>query len=148
MTTKITITTILFVLIFTTNSFSQRLINDKYEMYLIDIEESSMNVSKEMKMTSKTQTFYNGIIEVTFLEDGKSKKFNFFFSSWDNQYKEFLIKDEKHQVVLPKIYFNDKETAIIKKGEEEICTKLEDNTTPDSSILSSMAVWLDHQEEK
>jgi len=137
--------TLIFLLIISINSFSQRLINDKYEMYLTDIEESNLTVSKEMKITTKIQTFYDGTIEVTFLETGDTKKFNFFFSSWDNQYKEFLIKDKSNIIVKPKIFFNDKETAIIKKGEEEICTKLEDNTTPDSSILSSMSVWLDNQ---
>jgi len=120
---------------------------DKYEIYLLNIEESSINISKEMKMTSAKQYYYDGTIEVVYMNSGDSKKFNFFFSSWDDKYKEFTVKDTDLNIIKPQIFFKDKETAIIKKLNEDALTKLRDNSNIDNSILSSMIVWLDNQEE-
>ena len=126
-------------------TFSQSLKTEKYELFFLNLEENSINISKDMKMGNKTQYFYEGTIEVTYMDSGASKKFNFFFSCWDDEYKEFRVKDTDLNVVKPQIFFKDKATAIIKNTEEDVSINLIDNSNIESSILSSMIVWLDNK---
>ena len=123
---------------------SQILRNDKYEIYLINIEENQVNIAKGMYMTDRFQFYYEGTIEVISMRDGKSVKYDFFFSTWDDAYKEFLIKDKDRNDILPKIFFKDKKNALIKIVDEIKSTELVDNSDLNSSILSSMVVWLEN----
>jgi len=124
---------------------SQTLRNNRYELYLIKFEENEVNIAKGMYMTDKSQSYYEGVIEVTSMETGDTKNYTFFFSAWDDKYKEFLIKDKDFNIIKPKISFKDKTIAFYKKGDEEKSVKLEDNSNLENSILSSMVVWLDNQ---
>ena len=133
---------LLLFFIFTTISFSQIYRTEKYEMYLMKFEENELSLSKGMYMTDKSQTYYQGVIEVTFMDTGNTKNYNYFFSTWDDIYKEFLIKDDKHNIVLPKIEFENQTTATIKQ--ENLSIELENNSTIENSILSSMVIWLDN----
>jgi len=138
---------ILFLIFFTfiVNSYSQRLKNDKYELFLIEFNENEVDIAKGMYMTDNKQYYYEGIIEVTFMSNGNISEFNFFFSSWDDKFKDFVIKDANFNVMKPKICFNDKEIAHVKQNEQDTETKLLNNSSLENSILSSMIVWLDNQ---
>ena len=130
-------------LLFSLFMFSQNMKTEKYELYLLKLEENELNISKEMYMTQNKQCYHEGIIEVLYMDSGDTKEFAFFFSSWDDKYKEFLIRDSNNNTVEPEILFKDKETAYIKNSDIE--TKLKDNSSIESSILSSMIVWLNNQ---
>lgn len=139
---------VLLLLVFnliTLFAFSQSIKTEKYELFLINLEENSINISKEMKMSNKTQYFYEGTIEVIYMNSGASKKFNFFFSCWDDEYKEFIIKDVDNENIGHRVYFKDQKTAHIKKPTGDISINLKDNSSIENSILSSMIVWLDYQ---
>lgn len=125
--------------------FSQTLRNDKYELYLINFQENEVNIAKGMYMTDNKQYYYEGTIEVTFMNNGKTSNFNFFFSAWDDKYKEFVIKDANFNILKPKIFFNNKEIAYVIVNEKEKETKLKDNSSLENAILSSMVVWLDNR---
>ena len=79
------------------------------------------------------------------MDTGEEKKYSFFFSTWNDKYKEFIIKDSNSKIVKPKISFNDKTTACLTGVDGEISTELKDNSNIDNSILSSMIIWLDNQ---
>ncbi len=135
----------IFLIMSTCRCTSQILRNDKYEMYLIYLEENEVSIAKGIYMTDRSQYYYEGIIDVISLENGESKKYNYFFSTWDDTYKEFLVKDANNESILPKIFFKDKINALIKKGENIITTKLEDTRAIEYAILSSMVVWMDNK---
>ncbi len=136
---------ILIFLLVSIIGISQTLRNDRYELYLIKFEENEVNIAKGMYMTDKPQSYYEGVIEATSMKTGETKNYTFFFSAWDDKFKEFLIKDKDFNIIKPEIYFNDKEIALVKIGDEEKATKLEDISNLENSILSSMVVWLDNQ---
>ncbi len=122
--------------------FSQKMRTDNYELYLLSIEENVVKISKGMYMTDKDQYYYEGSIDVTCTNTGEEKKYTFFFSTWDNKYKEFLIKDSNRNIVNPKISFKDKTTAYLNNSKN---VKLKNNSSIYNSILSSMIIWLDNQ---
>ncbi len=138
---RILLTALLFTI---TLSFSQRLVNDKYELFLLNIEENEVNIAKGMYMTDNKQYYYEGNIEVSSLENGKITKYAFFFSSWDDKYKEFSIRDTNSNFMNPVLIFDDKITAII-KGDKTKTFKLKNNSSIENSILSSMLIWLDNR---
>ena len=139
---------LLFALLFiSTLSFSQILRNDKYEMYLLNFQENEVNIAKGMYMTNKPQYYYEGTIEVTFMDTGNTKKYNFFFTSWDESFKEFQVKDAKFKILEPTINFEGKTKAIIKKEDNKETIDLEDTSSLDNSILSTMSIWLDNQKK-
>ncbi len=127
-----------------TIAFSQTLRNEKYEMYLVKFEENEVNIAKGMYMTDKNQSYYEGEVEVTLMANGETKNYNFFFSTWDDNYKEFLIKDDKHNIIGNRIAFIDKETAYLLSDVEKTPITLENTNKLESSILSAMVVWLDN----
>jgi len=126
-------------------SYSQTLRNDKYELYLIKFEENEVTISQGMYMTDRAQSYFEGVIEVTYMGNGETKKYNFFFSTWDNNFKEFQVKNSKFEVLMPKIIFKNNSLARIKDTDSEEYIKLEDTSNFENSILSSMVVWLDNQ---
>lgn len=136
---------VLFFLVFVSLTiFSQRVVNKDYELFLLDIEESELNISEGMYLSKNNQFYYQGHIEVMYLTDGSIVNYYFSFTTWDKQYKEFLVKDKDLQSFGPKITFKDKEFALIKKEGETLSTPLFDNSNLENSILSSMIVWLDN----
>ena len=136
--------TLLVFLLFSLFIFSQNMRTEKYELYLLKLEENEVNISKGMYMTQKKQYYYEGVIEVLYLDSGETKEYAFFFSLWDDKYIEFLIKDSNNNSIGQRVYFEDKEIAYVKKNTENISIKLKDNSNIDNSILSSMIVWLDN----
>ena len=122
--------------------FSQKMRTDNYELYLLSIEENVVKISKGMYMTDRDQYYYEGSIDVICTNTGEEKKYTFFFSTWDNKYKEFLIKDSNRNIVNPKISFKDKTTAYLNNSKN---VKLKNNSSIYNSILSSMIIWLDNQ---
>lgn len=125
--------------------FSQRMSTDNYELFLINLEENVVSISEGLHMTKNKQSFYEGSIEVLNLEDGAEKTYTFFFSTWDDKFKEFIIKDSERNNITPIITFKDKKTAIIEKEDKKKYVDLFNNATIENSILSSMVVWLDNQ---
>jgi len=136
---------VLLFLLVSIIGISQTLRNDRYELYLLKFEENEVNIAKGMYMTDKPQSYYEGVIEVTSMKTGETTNYTFFFSAWDDKYKEFLIKDKDFNIIKPKINFKDKEIALLKNENEEKSVKLEDNTNLENSILSAMVVWLDNK---
>jgi len=134
---------VLVFLLFSSLLFSQNIRTKKYELYLLNLNENEVNISKGMYMTNKKQYYYEGTIEVLYMDNGDTKEFAFFFSSWDDKFKEFLIKDSNNNTITPEIFFKDKETAFVKNSNTQ--TKLKDNSSIENSILSSMIVWLDNK---
>ena len=133
----------LFLLLTSLLSFTQILRNDKYEMYLLDFMENEVSIAKGMYMTDRPQYYYEGTIEVTSMDNGASSKYNFFFSTWDDSFKEFQVKDVNYKIEQPIVTFKGKSKAIIKKENKELHFKLEDTSSVENSILSSMVIWLD-----
>ena len=136
---------ILIFVIYQINSYSQRLKNNNYELFLIEFNENEVDIAKGMYMTDNKQYYYEGIIEVTFMNNGETSEFNFFFSSWDDKFKDFVIKDSNFNIIKPRISFKDKEIAHVKKDNKEIEVKLLNNSNLENAILSSMIVWLDNR---
>jgi len=136
---------ILIFAIYQINSYSQRLKNNNYELFLIEFNENEVDIAKGMYMTDNKQYYYEGIIEVTFMNNGETSEFNFFFSSWDDKFKDFVIKDSNFNIIKPRISFKDKEIAHVKKDNKEIEVKLLNNSNLENAILSSMIVWLDNR---
>lgn len=124
---------------------AQKMRTENYELYLLNLEENVLKISKDMNMTDKDQSYYEGTIQVIYMDTGEEKKYSFFFSTWNDKYKEFIIKDSNSKIVKPKISFNDKTTACLTGVDGEISTELKDNSNIDNSILSSMIIWLDNQ---
>jgi len=137
---------LLFVIyLITLIGYTQSIRTDKYEVYLTDIEVNEIQVAKSMGMTPVTQYFYEGAMEVTCIESNKTQNYTFYFSTWDDAYKEFLIKDETFQPIAPEISFKDKETALLVVDSKVKEFKLKDVSTNDQVILSNMIVWLENQ---
>ena len=124
---------------------AQKMRTENYELYLLNLEENVLKISNDMNMTDKDQSYYEGTIQVIYMDTGEEKKYSFFFSTWNDKYKEFIIKDSSYKIVKPKISFNDKTTACLTGVDGEISTELKDNSNIDNSILSSMIIWLDNQ---
>ena len=124
---------------------AQKMRTENYELYLLNLEENVLKISNDMNMTDKDQSYYEGTIQVIYMDTGEEKKYSFFFSTWNDKYKEFIIKDSNSKIVKPKISFNDKTTACLTGVDGEISTELKDNSNIDNSILSSMIIWLDNQ---
>lgn len=124
---------------------AQKMRTENYELYLLNLEENVLKTSNDMNMTDKYQSYYEGTIQVIYMDTGEEKKYSFFFSTWNDKYKEFIIKDSSYKIVKPKISFNDKTTACLTGVDGEISTELKDNSNIDNSILSSMIIWLDNQ---
>lgn len=123
--------------------YSQKLITDNYELYLNDYQESEVNIAKGMYMTKNKQYFYEGQVEVTNLNTKKTKLYNFYFSTWDKGYKEFIVKDKDFLNISPDYTFVDNQTLKYTNDKgEEITAKLKDASTFQNAILSSMLVWL------
>ena len=138
--------TILFAfLFFGIWGFSQSLINDKFELYLIAYDENTLSIDKGMQMTSKVQTYYNGTIEVVSTDTGKTKNFDFFFSIWDNKFKEFLIKDKSYNDIAPKLSFENNKSVFVTDSLKTEVTLLKDSSKIENVMLSSMIVWLENQ---
>jgi len=137
--------TLLVFLLFSLFIFSQNMKTEKYELYLLKLEEYEVNISKGMYMTQKKQYYYEGVVEVLYMDSGDTKEFAFFLSSWDDKYIEFLIRDSNNNNIGQRVYFEDKEIAHVKKNTENISIKLKDSSSIENSILSSMIVWLDNQ---
>jgi len=133
-------------ILFSIITFSQKLQNDKYKLYLTNIIENETTFDKTIKISSNSQYYYEGEIEVRYLTTGDKRTFNFYFSAWDNKYKEFLVKDDKYNIVTPKIFFKSKDIAYIIKEGLNIPTKLLDNSLVENTILSSMIIWLNDNE--
>ncbi len=136
---------IITLLIISISSFSQSLKTEKYEIYLNNIIANEVNIAKSMYMTSRKQYFYEGEIEVTEVKTNKTQIYLFYFSSWDDSYKEFSVKDKNFNELAPELNFKDKTTAILIKDGKEQTFKLKDNSSIDSSILSSMLIWLEQK---
>ena len=112
-------------------------------MYLNDYQESEVNIAKGMYMTKNKQYFYEGQVEVTNLNTKKTKLYNFYFSTWDKGYKEFIVKDKDFLNISPDYTFVDNQTLKYTNDKgEEITAKLKDASTFQNAILSSMLVWL------
>lgn len=140
---KKTILLAAFILI-STISYSQVLRTKKYEMYLTYLEENQVNVSKGMYMTKNTQVYYEGTIEVNFMSDDENTVvYNYFLSIWDDNYKEFRVTNRKGEKIYPTLQFEDNAVKI----DDGEMIKLEDMTSLESTILSSMLVWLEHQKK-
>ncbi len=123
--------------------YSQKLITDNYELYLNDYQESEVNIAKGMYMTKNKQYFYEGQVEVTNLNTKKTKLYNFYFSTWDKGYKEFIVKDKDFLNISPDYTFVDNQTLKYTNDKgEEVTAKLKDASTYENAILSSMLVWL------
>lgn len=123
--------------------YSQKLITDNYELYLNDYQESEVNIAKGMYMTKNKQYFYEGQVEVTNLNTKKTKLYNFYFSTWDKGYKEFIVKDKDFLNISPDYTFVDNQTLKYTNDKgEEITAKLKDASTFQNAILSGMLVWL------
>lgn len=133
-------------IIITISGYSQNIKTEKYEIYLTSIIANEVNIAKSMYMTSKKQYFYEGEVEVNIVATNKTEIYLFYFTSWDDSYKEFTVKDRNYNELSPELTFNDKETAIILKDGKEERYKLKDNSNVDYSILSSVLVWLEHKE--
>lgn len=124
--------------------FSQKIITDDYELYLNDYQESEVSIAKGMYMTKNKQYFYEGQIEVTDLNTKKTKLYDFYFSTWDKGYKEFVVKDKDFKDISPTYSFVDNQTIKYSdKDGKEIVVKLKDSSNTDNAILSSMLVWLE-----
>lgn len=139
---------IIIFFIIAVSSYSQSLKTKKHEVYLTSIIANEVNIAKSMYMTSRKQYFYEGEVEVNIIETNKTMTYLFYFTSWDDQYKTFNVRDKNYEDLAPEINFNDKETAQIIKGSEIIKVKLLDNSNIDYSVLSSVLVWLENQSEK
>lgn len=133
------------LLLFSFYSFSQSLTNAKHELYLINYEENTLNIEKNMNMTSKDQTYYTGTIEAISTDTGQSVKYNFFFSTWDTKFKEFIIKDKNHQIIEPQLSYPDNNNAQFVAQDKKTTALLKDTSTVEYAILSSMFIWLDNQ---
>jgi len=123
-------------------SFSQKIQNNDYKLYLSNLIENETSFENKMNLSNKSQFYYEGKIKVMSRKNGNIKIYNFFFSTWDDKYKEFIVKDEINNVITPKIFFKSKEIAYTIKKEKTKLTKLQDNSIIDNVILSSMLVWL------
>ncbi len=130
------------------SGYSQNLKTEKYEVYLTSIIANEVNIAKSMYMTERKQYFYEGEVEVNVIATNKTRTYLFYFTSWDEQYKTFTVRDKNYNDLAPEINFEDKKTALITKGSEIVKTKLLDNSSIDYSILSSVLVWLENQPEK
>ena len=138
---------ILLLLLFLTISISycQTMMNKDYELFLLKIDESQLNFEKGMRITNKIQTYFNGRIEVTSIDTGNIEEYHYYFSIWDDSYKEFIIKDKNKGELLPKLFFKDKKTALLVAGSDIVKTDLKNNTSIEKSILSSMLIWLENK---
>jgi len=133
-------------IIITISGYSQNIKTEKYEVYLTSIIANEVNIAKSMYMTARKQYFYEGEVEVNIIATNKTEVYLFYFTSWDDSYKEFIVKDRNYNELSPELTFNDKVTAIILKDGKEEKYKLIDNSDVDYSILSSILVWLEHKE--
>jgi len=127
-------------------SYSQRLQNEKYELILTELIENETEFDSAMKISKNKQYFYEGSIAVTSKDDGNEKKYNFFFSVWNDKCKGFLVKDNQYNVIMPKVYFKEK-TAIIKKGNDVIASMdLNGELHVEKYILSCLLFWLNNKD--
>lgn len=137
-----TIFTTLFILVCSC-LLAQSLRTDNYELYLNDYVINEVNVSQGMYMTKDKQYFYEGQVEVIDVETNKSTMHQFYFSTWDKGYKEFIVKDAKFNDLQPTFTFKDNNTvSYIDKESKEQTAVLEDNKNVDYAILSSMLIWV------
>jgi len=125
--------------------FGQKLVTDDFELYLNDYQESEVNIAKGMYMTKNKQYFYEGQIEVTDLNTKKTKLYDFYFSTWDKGYKEFIVKDKEFNNISPEYSFTEDNKSVKYTNDkgEEITVNLKDTSNTDNAILSSMLVWLE-----
>lgn len=125
-------------------SFSQNLKTDKYEVYLNDYIVNEVNISKGMYMTQNMQYFYEGKIEVNYLKNNSTKVVQFFFSVWDNSYKELIIKDMKFNSLSPQFSFTDNNTIEFTDESGKVVTKkIKDSSSYEYAALSGVLAWLE-----
>ena len=123
---------------------AQNIKTDDFEVYLNDYNVSEINISKGMYMTQNMQYFYEGVIEVVDINVNKSNSYRFFFSKWDEKFKEFLVKDNNYKGISPDFTYTYNSTIkYIDNTNKEVSVKLSDTRSVDYSILSSMLVWLE-----
>ena len=135
----------LVILFFTLTIKSQTIKTDKFELYLNDYQLSEVNIAKGMYMTQNKQFFYEGQVEVNYIDTNKTKMYQFYFSTWDKKYKEFIVKDANFLDISPSFTFIDNNTIKYTNAKgEEITFKLENTTNDEMAILSSMLVWLEN----
>lgn len=123
----------------------QNIKTNKFELYLNDYTVSEVSISKGMYMTENTQYFYEGKIEVNYIDSNTTKSYQFYFSLWDKEYKEFIVKDLNFIEVSRKFTFKDNKSIIFKDvNNAETLVDLSNNSNIDYAILSSMLIWLEH----
>jgi len=124
-------------------SFGQNLKTDKYEVYLNDYVTNEVNISRGMYMTNNLQYFHEGKIEVVDIDTNKSQMVMFYFSVWDDKFKELIIKNMKFDSLSPKFDFEDNSTIkYTSKSGEVVTEKLIDISSFEYAILSGALVWL------
>jgi len=129
-------------------SYSQRLQNEKFELFLTELIVNETEFDSSMKMSDNKQYFYEGEISVTSKDCGIDSKYGFFFSVWDGQCKSFLVKDTKSNIIEPRVFFKNK-TAFIKKDEKiKASIDLKGISQVEKYILTCMLFWLNQKEMK
>ncbi len=124
---------------------AQNIKTDNFEIYLNDYMVSEVNISKGMYMTTNKQYFYEGKFEVNYVDTNTSKVYQFYFSTWDKVYKEFIVKDINYKELSPSFSFTDNKNINYTDTLGNTVTKeLENVTNVDYAMLSSMLVWLEN----
>ncbi|MCF6350883.1 MAG: hypothetical protein L3J23_07625 [Flavobacteriaceae bacterium] len=122
---------------------AQNIKTDKFEVFLNDYTTSEVNISKGMYMTKNAQYFYEGNIEINYIDSNTSKMVQFYFSIWDKEYKEFVVKDLDYKIISPRFsYADNKKLNYTNASGEVITSALQDNSNIEYTILSSILVWL------
>ncbi len=137
-------TTVIFLLTIIISQ-SQNLKSDTFELYLNDYQLSEVNISKGMYMTQNKQYFYEGQVEVTNINTNKTKMYSFYFSTWDTEFKEFIVKDAKFINISPDFTFTNNNTIKYTNNKsEEISYTLKNAKNEEMAILSCMLIWLEN----
>ena len=140
---------IIALFVFTLFNYSQSMRTSDYELYLKDYTINEVNISKGMYMTQNIQCFHEGKVEVNYIDSNTTVMVQFFFSVWDEKYKEFIVKDLEYKPLSPEFSFIDNNTLkYTNKFGKEISKTLKDNSTIENAILSSVLIWLNENEEK
>jgi hypothetical protein len=94
-------------------------------------------------MTNNLQYFHEGKIEVVDIDTNKTQMVMFYFSVWDDKFKELIIKDMKFDSLSPKFDFEDNNTIkYTSKSGKVVTKKLIDISSFEYAILSGALVWL------
>ncbi len=124
---------------------AQNIKTDNFEIYLNDYMVSEVNISKGMYMTANKQYFYEGKFEVNNINTNTSTVYQFYFSTWDKVFKEFIVKDLNYKELSPSFSFTDNKIINFTDATGNNVTKeLENVTNVDYAMLSSMLVWLEN----